>query len=159
SHPQYELFDDDDNRRSQVEERAHRPIPLYPATSAVESGQFRELVERVVADLGPVPDLLSDAVRAGAGLLDARPALSQVHRPETKAEVHPAVRTLRMHEALMLQTALLQQRAAVRSLTATPRPAGAGGLLERFDAALPYTLTPDQEAVGAQIMSDLTGQS
>ena len=50
-----------------------------------------------------------------------------------------------MHEALVLQTALLQQRDAVRSLSATSRPAAAGGLLERFDASLPYTLTPDKE--------------
>lgn len=158
SHPQYELFDDDEERRAEVEERAHRPIPIYPATSAVESGQFRELVETVLADLGPVPDPLTESVRASEGLLDARTALVRIHRPETTAEVDPAVRTLRMHEALVLQTALLQQRAAVRALTATPRTATPGGLLERFDASLPYTLTPDQESVGDQITADLTGQ-
>ncbi|MCC2029093.1 ATP-dependent DNA helicase RecG [Microbacterium sp. YMB-B2] len=158
SHPQYELFDDDEDRKSQVEERAHRPIPIYPATSAVESGQFRELVEKVLPALGDVPDPLTESVRSAEGLLDARTALIQVHRPETKSDVAPAVRTLRMHEALVLQTALLQQRAAVRALTATPRAAKAGGLLERFDATLPYTLTPDQQSVGAQVATDLTGE-
>jgi ATP-dependent DNA helicase RecG len=62
-----------------------------------------------------------------------------------------------MHEALVLQTALLQQRAAVRALNATPRPAKPNGLLERFDAMLPYTLTADQHTVGEQIAVDLTG--
>src|SRR5690606_32509908 len=62
------------------------------------------------------------------------------------------------HEALVLQTALLQQREAVRALTAQSRVAAPGGLLERFDATLPYTLTPDQESVGAQIAADLTGE-
>lgn len=157
SHPQYELFDDDEDRRTQVEERAHRPIPIYPATSAVASGQFREIVETVLPQLGEVPDPVPEAVRRAESLLDARTALIQVHRPESKSEVDPAVRTLRMHEALVLQTALLQQRAAVRALTATPRAATAGGLLERFDAMLPYTLTPDQESVGAQVAADLTG--
>ncbi|GEK85918.1 ATP-dependent DNA helicase RecG [Microbacterium aerolatum] len=157
SHPQYELFDDDEDRRTQVEERAHRPIPIYPATSAVESGQFRELVEILLPQLGEVPDPLPESVRTAEGLLDARTALIQVHRPETKTDVDPAVRTLRMHEALVLQTALLQQRAEVRALTATPRTAKPGGLLERFDATLPYTLTPDQQSVGAQVQADLTG--
>lgn len=158
SHPQYELFDDDEDRKAQVEERAHRPIPIYPATSAVESAQIREIVEKVLAGLGPVPDPLPQPVRASEGLLDARTALVQVHRPEAKSDIDPAVRTLRMHEALVLQTALLQQRANVRALTATPRASAEGGLLARFDAMLPYELTPDQLTVGAQIAVDLTGE-
>src|SRR5690606_5233680 len=104
------------------------------ATSAVSTQQFRELVEVVLPQVADVPDPLPESVRTAEGLLDARTALIQLHRPQTKSEVDPAVRTLRMHEALVLQTALLQQRAAVRSLTATPRPARPGGLLERFDA-------------------------
>ncbi|WP_460802204.1 ATP-dependent DNA helicase RecG [Microbacterium sp. GXF6406] len=157
SHPQYELFDDDEDRKAQVEERAHRPIPIYPATATIASAQLREIIESVLTKLGDVPDPLPADVREANGLLDARTALIQVHRPETKTDVDPAVRTLRMHEALVLQTALLQQREAVRSLNATARPAGAGGLLERFDAALPYTLTPDQQTVGDQISDDLIG--
>ena len=157
AHPTYEMFDDDDDRKAEVEERAHRPIPIYPATSVVSSPQFRDLVDKVLPALGEVPDPISEDVRAAEGLLDARTALNRVHRPETKTEVDAAVRTLRMHEALVLQTALLQQREAVRALSATPRTAAPDGLLARFDADLPYELTPDQTTVGAQIASDLTG--
>lgn len=157
AHPQYELFDDDETAKAKAEDRASRPIPIYPATSAVSSQQFREVVEQVLAQIGDVPDPLPEQVRAAEGLLDARTALIQVHRPQTKSEVDPAVRTLRMHEALVLQTALLQQRAAVRALSATSRPAKPGGLLERFDAILPFALTPDQVTVGDRIASDLTG--
>ncbi|MGM7677919.1 ATP-dependent DNA helicase RecG [Microbacterium sp. A94] len=157
AHPQYELFDDDESAQARADDRAHRPIPIYPATSAVSSGQFRELVEAVLPKLGEVPDPLTDEVRRREQLLDARTALVQLHRPQNLNEVDPAVRTVRMHEALVLQTALLQQRAAVRELSATSRDATPGGLLERFDAALPYTLTPDQQTVGEQIAADLTG--
>lgn len=157
AHPQYELFDDDESAKAKAEDRAHRPIPIYPATSAVASQQLRELIESLLPGVGEVPDPLPEEIRAAEGLLDARTALIQVHRPETKTDVDPAVRTLRMHEALVLQTALLQQREAVRSLTATARPAKPGGLLERFDAAMPYTLTADQQTVGDQIAADLTG--
>ena len=157
AHPQYELFDDEESAQARADDRANRPIPIYPATSAVSSSQFRELVEKLLPQLGDVPDPLPAPVRTREGLLDARTALIQVHRPQTSSEVDPAVRTLRMHEALVLQTALLQQRAEVRSLSATARPALPGGLLERFDASLPYTLTADQKTVGEQIMTDLTG--
>ncbi|GAB3631415.1 ATP-dependent DNA helicase RecG [Microbacterium shaanxiense] len=157
AHPQVELFDDEESAQARADDRAHRPIPIYPATSAVSSQQFRELVERVIPDVGDVPDPLPEEIRIREGLLDARTALMQLHRPQAKNDVDPAVRTLRMHEALVLQTALLQQRAAVRALNATPRAAKPGGLLERFDAMLPYTLTADQQTVGAQIATDLTG--
>ena len=157
AHPQYELFDDEESAQARADDRAHRPIPIYPATSAVSSAQFRELIEAVLPQVGAVPDPLPEVIRKREGLLDAHTALIQIHRPQSNSEVDPAVRTLRMHEALVLQTALLQQRAEVRSLSATTRPAKVGGLLERFDATLPYTLTADQKTVGAQIMSDLTG--
>ena len=78
-----------------------------------------------------------------------------MHRPRTKDEIGPAIRTLRMHEALTLQTALVQQRYLVRMLDATARPAKPGGLLERFDAGLPFSLTPDQQSVGETIAADL----
>lgn len=157
AHPQVELFDDEESAQAHADDHAHRPIPIYPATSAVSSQQFRELVEKVLPGLGEVPDPLPDEIRVREGLLDARTALTHLHRPQTSNDVDPAVRTLRMHEALVLQTALLQQRAAVRALNATPRPSKPGGLLERFDASLPYTLTADQETVGKQIATDLTG--
>lgn len=157
AHPEYELFDDEDAARRRADARAAVPIPIYPATSAIQTWQIARLVGRVLDGLTEVPEPLPEEVRRGEELLTAREALERIHRPRTRNDIDPAVRTLRMHEALTLQTALLQQRQAVRALAATSRPAHPGGLLERFDAALPYTLTPDQETVGAQIAHDLVG--
>ncbi|WP_136037006.1 ATP-dependent DNA helicase RecG [Microbacterium sp. K35] len=157
AHPEYELFDDEDAARRRADARAAVPIPIYPATSAIQTWQIARLVGRVLDGLTEVPEPLPEDVRRGEELLTAREALERIHRPRTRNDIDPAVRTLRMHEALTLQTALLQQRQAVRALAATSRPAHPGGLLERFDAALPYTLTPDQETVGAQIAHDLVG--
>lgn len=157
AHPEYELFDDEDAARRRADARAAVPIPIYPATSAIQTWQIARLVGRVLDDLSTVPDPLTPEIREREELLTAREALERIHRPRTRNDIDPAVRTLRMHEALTLQTALLQQRDAVRALAATPRPAQPGGLLERFDAALPYTLTPDQATVGAQIAEDLLG--
>lgn len=157
AHPEYELFDDEDSARRSADARASVPIPIYPATSTVQTWQIARFVGRVIDALVDVPDPLPESVRSREELLTAREAIELIHRPRTKNDIDPAVRTLRMHEALTLQTALLQQRDAVRALSATPRAASPGGLLERFDAALPYTLTPDQQTVGAQVAEDLVG--
>ncbi|MFE6733815.1 ATP-dependent DNA helicase RecG [Microbacterium sp. NPDC057650] len=158
SHPEYQMFDDELEARQHADTSVTVPIPIYPATASMASMKIADLVGRVLNDLGPIPDPLPENLRATEGLLDARTALENVHRPPTRNDIDPAVRTLRMHEALTLQTALLQQRAAVRELRATPRPAQPGGLLERFDANLPFTLTLDQQEVGASIQQDLVAQ-
>ncbi|RBO70629.1 ATP-dependent DNA helicase RecG [Microbacterium sp. H6] len=157
AHPEYELFDDEDAARRSADARATVPIPIYPATSTIQTWQIARLVGRVLDDLAEAPDPLTAEIREREELLTAREALELVHRPRTRNDIDPAVRTLRMHEALTLQTALLQQRDAIRALAATSRPSMPGGLLERFDASLPYTLTADQETVGRQIAADLVG--
>ncbi len=157
AHPEYELFDDEDAARRRADARAAVLIPIYPATASLQTWQIAKFVGRVLDDLVDVPEPLTSEVRAREGLLSAREALEQIHRPAHRNDIDPAVRTLRMHEALTLQTALLQQREAVRRLRATARPARQGGLLERFDAALPYSLTADQQTVGTQVAADLVG--
>lgn len=157
AHPQYELFEDEDAARKSADEKANVPLPIYPASSTVQTWQIEKMVRLALDGLDSVPDPLSEKLRESEGLLDARTALERIHRPQARNDIDAAVRTLRMHEALTLQTALLQQREQVRSLAATARPATPGGLLERFDASLPYTLTPDQEEVGKQVAIDLTG--
>ena len=157
AHPEYELFDDEDAARRRADARAAVLIPIYPATSTLQTWQIAKFITRVLDDLEEVPEPLAAEVRAREELLTAREALEQIHRPKTRNDIDPAVRTLRMQEALTLQTALLQQRDAVRALAATPRPAKPGGLLERFDASLPYELTPDQQTVGDQVAKDLIG--
>lgn len=155
AHPDYELFDDEETARLTAEANAHLPIPIYPATSTIASWQLKKIVDLVLDGLGPVPDPLPDELRGRHGLLEARQAVEFIHRPTSEDEIEPARETLRMHEAFVLQVALLQQRAFVRALSATRRPPGS--LLERFDAALPFPLTPDQVGVGEQVERDLQG--
>jgi len=155
AHPDYELFDDEETARLTAEANARLPIPIYPATSAVASWQFAKMVALLLDGLGPVPDPLPDDLRARHGLLDARTAIERIHRPDFDDQIEQARATLRMHEAFVLQVALLQQRAFVRALSATRREAGP--ILERFDASLPFARTPDQVAVGDQIGRDLVG--
>src|SRR3546814_8596271 len=116
SHPDYELFDDVETARMTAEANANLPIPIYPATSSVPSTLVHKSIHLVLDGLDHVADPLPDDLRARYGLLDARTALERIHRPDFEDQVGPAVATLRMHEAFVLQAALLQQRQFVRAL-------------------------------------------
>ncbi len=155
AHPDYEMFDDEGQARMSAEAKQNLPIPIYPATSTVTSWQLQKLVDQTLASLGPVPDPLPDEFRRTQGLLDARTAIQQIHAPDFIEDVEPARHTLRMHEAFVLQAALLQQRQFIRAMSATARQAG--DLLARFDDILPFERTDDQIAVGTQIAADLEG--
>ncbi len=155
THPDYELFDDEQVARMTAEAQANLPIAIYPATSTIASWQLKKIIELVLDGLGPVLDPLPDEWRAQRGFLPAREAIERIHRPDLEDQVQPARATLRMHEAFVLQVALLQQRQFIRALSATAR--APGDLLARFDATLPFERTPDQVGVGDQIAHDLEG--
>ena len=121
AHPDYELFDDDDEAaRRSAQEYANLPIPIYPATSTIASWQIAK-IDRIWCSMPWARSTIRfpTPLRARKGLVPARDALEKIHRPASDTDVYIAHETLRMHEALVLQTALLQQRAAVRALSAT----------------------------------------
>ncbi|MBO1740495.1 ATP-dependent DNA helicase RecG [Leifsonia sp. TF02-11] len=160
AHPDYELFESDAENAvapgsAAAKEWAQTPIPIYPATGTVASWQVQKAVALALDALGPCPDPVPASVVAERGLLGFRDALEGIHRPQKNAQWQRARDALRFQEAFVLQAALLQQRAEARTVAATPRAAAAGGLLERFDAVLPFTLTDDQAFVGREIARDL----
>jgi ATP-dependent DNA helicase RecG len=159
AHPDYQLFEDDTRPETGPDAAAVRwataPIPIYPATGTVSSWKLQRSVELVLEALGPVDDPLPEAVRRARGLLTHREALELVHRPASEADWKGARRTLRFTEAFVLQSVLLERRAAARAHEAVRRTSAPGGLLERFEASLPFELTDDQLAVGREIHADL----
>ena len=50
---------------------------------------------------------------------------------------------------------LAQRRAAIEATDANPRSGTSGGLLDRFDERLPFTLTDGQRAIGEEIAAEL----
>jgi len=160
AHPDYELFEAGDERDGPLRDAgptaqkwAMQPIPIYPATSTVASWQLQKAIAVALDTLGPLDDPVPAEVRAERELLDHATALEWIHRPEDDKQWRRARDTLRFHEAFLLQVALLQRRALLREQPATPRTPGAE--LAGFDAALPFTLTADQELVGQEVARDL----
>jgi ATP-dependent DNA helicase RecG len=157
AHPDYELFEPDDERAvvgsPEAKRWAEQPIPIYPASASIASWQLQKALGVLLDGLPVLDDPVPEAVRAERGLVDYQRALQLVHRPEHDADHLTARDALRFQEAFLLQTALLVQRAERGTSDATPRTAGP--LLAAFDAALPYDLTGDQVAVGRDIADDL----
>lgn len=154
THPDYELFDEDDTVSDEVAELwAKTPIPIYPATSTVASWQIAKAVGVIIDVLPDLPDPVPDDVRLARGIDSYTDAIRRIHRPADHAEWRSARETLKFHEAFLVQTALLRDRARAAEAVSMPRTPGA--LRAQFDANLPYVLTDDQVTVGAEIDADM----
>jgi len=132
-----------------------RPLPIYPATGTLNTLQIRKAVHTVLDVLGDVPDPIPLDVLARRGLIPLTDALHQVHRPLDDAAWRQAHARLKFEEAFVLQVALARRRARDRAGTATARVVRPGGLVEAFDARLPFTLTEGQVEVSREIAEDL----
>ena len=157
THPDYVLIgvDVDDAAEALIE--AGRPIPIYPASASIPSWRIQTSVRTLLGPLteSDVPDPLPAALRARRGLGTLYEALLDVHEPFTDSQWRRGRDRLRYEEAFVLQTALARRRAEASSQEATARPSRAGGLLDAFDAQLPFTLPAGQRAVGGELAVDL----
>ncbi len=159
THPDYLMVGDggdvaDDEQALYL---ASLPIPMYPATASMPTWKLQRCVRTVLDTLTEedVPDPVPAEVRTRAGLPTRFAALRLVHTPQTTQEAYKGRHRLRFEEAFVLQAAIAQRRARTAAEDATARPGRPGGLLEKFDAALPFTLTSGQVAVGDELAHDL----
>jgi ATP-dependent DNA helicase RecG len=155
THPEYEMLGAGP-AGARAAEFAAELIPVYRASSQIQSWKIADSV-RIALDVLDVPDdPLPAPIRARHGLVGYADALRGIHRPVDHGDVHRAVARLKWDEALALQVLLAQRRAAAISYSAIPRPPVEDGLLAEFDAALPFELTVGQQLAGATIADDLT---
>ncbi|MFI2368789.1 ATP-dependent DNA helicase RecG [Streptomyces sp. NPDC018833] len=154
AHPAYELLRGEDGEEA-VGSWAGALIPIYPATTKLESWKIAKAVDAVLPSAGDAVDPLPPALREGRGLTGHPDALHKIHRPRTKADIEVARQRLKWDEAFVLQVALARRRFADTQLPAVARRPVPGGLLDAFDAKLPFTLTEGQLSVSKEIFDDL----
>jgi ATP-dependent DNA helicase RecG len=154
-HPDCELLGEDDPSTERAAEHAAEIIPVYPATRELPSWKIAKAVRTVLDTLDTGDDPLPATVRDRCGLLSQAAALRGIHRPAEYSDIEPAKLRLKWDEAFVLQAVLAQRRRAADALPATPRTPRPGGLLEAFDAQLPFQLTAGQRAAGTDIMTAL----
>ncbi|MEV2239984.1 ATP-dependent DNA helicase RecG [Micromonospora sp. NPDC049891] len=139
----------------QIEEFAGALIPVYPAAAAVPTWVIARCVRVVLDTVAPPEDPLPATVRASRNLVGLGSALREIHRPSSREELYRARRRLKWDEAFAVQVTLVRRKRDAAASPARPRPGRPGGLLDAFDARLPYELTAGQRDVGVEIAADL----
>lgn len=157
AHPTYQLLDatDADEATEAVDAFAGRLLPIYPACKQLDSWRIAKAVDTVLPSAREAVDPLPPSLREGRGFTPLPEALLKIHRPQTKADIADARDRLKWDEAFVLQVALARRRYADTQLPAVARIPAHGGLLDTFDAKLPFTLTEGQEKVSKEIFDDL----
>ncbi len=152
THPEVHVVDEESGPTG--DDFAGAILPIYPATSKVTTFTIQRSI-RLVLDTLDIDDPLPAKLRLRLGLVGLKDALEGVHRPKGIADKDLARARLAFDEALVLQLTMAMRRAATAALPATPRIARPGGLLEAFDARLPFELTKGQRAVGEVLIEEL----
>ncbi|WP_262925726.1 hypothetical protein [Kocuria atrinae] len=135
------------------------PIPVYPESGKLTTPRITRAVQQLLltADLDSLTDPIPQNILEREKLVGLAQAYRDLHRPESVDAFQKAQERFRYQEAFVLQTELARRRYDHASQPVEERPARADGLLSRYDAALPFTLTDGQRSVGEQIQSELAG--
>lgn len=157
THPDYVIVGVDAGSEEEAVIEGTRPIPLYPASARVPTWRIARSVRVVLDPLteADVPDPIPTGLLKKRGLGGLLAAFRDIHLPADDVAWMRGQARLRYEEALVLQVALARRRAAARERPSRARVHRSGGLLDAFDANLPFPLTPGQEEVGRTIAADI----
>jgi ATP-dependent DNA helicase RecG len=150
AHPQ--VFSEDDELALR---RAGAIVSIYPAAEGIDTMAISRAVDVVLPGADLDDDPLPLALRLEHHLMSLREALEAIHRPRTLDDVPLAEDRLRWDESFVLQVVLAGRRREARSHEGTARPGRPGGLLDLFDASLPWVLTTGQHEIGKVIHDEL----
>ena len=152
THPGYELFDAEIIDQ-QAKAWAELPIPIYRATGTLSSWRIQKAIEKVLDAGSSVTELMPLELLEKQKLVTLKAAIELIHRPKKDSDWEKATKSLKFHEAMLLQLGLLERRKKAEKEQASVYESGA--LLSKFDASLPFALTQGQLAAGSEIAADL----
>jgi ATP-dependent DNA helicase RecG len=152
THPDYELFDAEIIDQ-QAKAWAELPIPIYRATGTLSSWRIQKAIEKVLDAGNSVKELMPLELLEKQKLVTLKAAIEMIHRPKKDSDWEKATKSLKFHEAMLLQLGLLERRKKAEKEQASVYESGA--LLSKFDASLPFALTQGQLAAGSEIAADL----
>ena len=155
AHPDYEMIPDGNDVDAAASSFAGKYLPVYPASAKMPSWKISKCVEMAIDSLDEVEDFLPEHIRNSFGYPTLHQGLVQLHRPADLDSAESARERLTFDEAFLLQSLLVLRRNELRKLNTASRKVIKGGILDSFDASLPFQLTGGQKAVCAEIEADL----
>ncbi len=156
SHPDYEMIPDGSDVDSAVEGFAGKYLPVYPASAKMPSWKISQCAQLAIGSLEEIEDFLPSSIREKHKYPSLHQALVQLHQPADLDHAELSRERLTFDEAFLLQSLLVMRRIELKKLNSTSRKRISGGLLDAFDATLPFELTAGQVAVCKEIESDLS---
>ena len=129
-----------------------RILPIYPLTAGLTNAAMLKAVQQALAVCDPPEEILPEEVRRRFGILPAQRAYFSIHDPSTMEEAAQAKKRLIFEEFFVFSAGLALMRAARSTKSAKPYTALS---LEKFEKALPFTLTGAQSRAIADIIKDL----
>jgi len=158
AHPDYEMIPDGNDVDSAVAEFAGKYLPMYPASSKLPSWKIAQCLNLAIGALEEITDFMPEQILTKHQYPTLAQALRQLHNPADLDQAELAKARLTFDEAFLLQLLLLERRVELRKLRSTPRTRITDGLLDKFDAQLPFELTAGQKTVAKEIESDLAAE-
>lgn len=155
SHPDYEMIPDGSDVDSAVEGFAGKYLPVYPASAKLPSWKISQCAQLAIGALEEIEDFLPSSIREKHNYPSLHQALVQLHQPADLDHAELSRERVTFDEAFLLQSLLVMRRIELKKLNSTSRKRISGGLLDAFDATLPFQLTAGQVAVCKEIESDL----
>jgi ATP-dependent DNA helicase RecG len=155
AHPDYEMIPDGSDVDSAVEGFAGKYLPVYPASAKLPSWKISQCVQLAIGALEEIDDFLPPSIRDKHSYPSLHQALVQLHQPADLEHAEISRERLTFDEAFLLQSLLVIRRIELKKLNSISRKRSIGGLLDAFDATLPFELTAGQIAVCKEIESDL----
>ena len=155
AHPDYEMIPDGNDVDAAASSFAGKYLPVYPASAKMPSWKISKCVEMAIDSLDEVEDFLPEHIRNSFGYPTLHQGLVQLHRPADLDSAESARERLTFDEAFLLQSLLVLRRNELRKLNTASRKVIKGGILDSFDASLPFQLTGGQKSVCAEIEADL----
>ncbi|WP_332644030.1 ATP-dependent DNA helicase RecG [Aeromicrobium sp.] len=154
THPDWESIEasDDPTESSRL---SRGIIPIYRATAKMATWKIERCVGMCLDAIDPVADPLPSDVRDPRGFFDLMGSFEAIHRPRNAKDWQRARDRFRFEEAFVVQTVFAQRRLTVENERAKARPVSPGGLRERFEQQLPFTLTAGQRDVLNEIAADI----
>ena len=155
AHPDYQMIPDGADVDNAIDGFAGKYLPVYSATSKMPSWKISQCVDMAIESLDDLADYLPEEIRSAHNYPTLQQALVQLHKPADLEHADRARERLTFDEAFLLQLMLVMRRNELKKLNTISRKTIKGGLLEAFDAALPFELTGGQLSVIQEIEADL----
>lgn len=128
-------------------------LPIHPATAKISRTMMKRIVGNALSQVQGAYDPLPLALRRKYRLYSRFEAFRGVHQPLSMEDCHQAKRRLRYEELFFLELELVE-RERRRAAQHTPfAQALSEAEIEQIQSCLPFTLTADQDAAVADILT------